>query len=74
VAGLRIDLELTSMTIVHIERPAGLSASAFEVSIPPPLGDLPRPTLGSVEAGAAPDGSVATGTWEATPGSFARAQ
>ena len=61
------------MTIVHIERPAGLDPSAFETFMPPPVGDLPRPTLGSVETWAAPDGAVETGTWEATPGTFARA-
>ena len=61
------------MTIVHIERPAGLNPSAFETFMPPPIGDLPRPTLGSVETWAAPDGAVETGTWEATPGTFARA-
>ena len=53
------------MTIVHIERPADLGRSAFEVFMPSPVGDLPRPTLGSVEAWAAPDGAVETGTWEA---------
>jgi uncharacterized protein len=67
------DLEVISMTIVHIERPAGLDPSAFETFMPPPIGDLPRPTLGSVETWAAPDGAVETGTWEATPGTFARA-
>src|SRR3974390_1549406 len=61
------------MTIVHIERPAELGASAFEVFMPPPVGDLPRPALGRAAAGAAPDGAVETGTWEATPGTFARA-
>ena len=61
------------MTIVHIERPADLSRSVFEVFTPPPAGDLPRPTLGSAAAWVAPDGSVETGTWEATPGTFARA-
>jgi uncharacterized protein len=61
------------MTIVHIERPAGFDPSAFETFMPPPVGDLPRPTLGSVESWAAPDGAVETGTWEATPGTFARA-
>jgi uncharacterized cupin superfamily protein len=68
-----IDVEVISMTIVHIERPAGLDPSAFETFTPPPIGDLPRPTLGSVESWAAPDGAVETGTWEATPGTFARA-
>ena len=61
------------MTIVHIERPVDLSRSTFEVFTPPPVGNLPRPTLGSLEAWAAPDGTVETGTWEATPGTFARA-
>ncbi len=61
------------MGIVHIERPAELHPSAFQVFIPPPVGDLPRPTLRTVEASAAPDGRVETGTWEATPGTFARA-
>ena len=61
------------MSIVHIERPANLEPSAFELSQPPPVGALPRPTLGSAEAWAAPDGAVETGTWEATPGSFMRA-
>ncbi len=65
--------ELAQMSIVHIERPGELSASAFEVFMPAPVADLPRPTLGSVEAWAAPDGAVETGTWEATPGTFARA-
>jgi uncharacterized cupin superfamily protein len=67
------DPEVILMTIVHIERPAGLDPSAFETFMPPPIGDLPRPTLGSVETWAAPDGAVETGTWEATPGTFARA-
>src|ERR1700727_2730397 len=58
-------LEVISMTIVHIERPAGLDPGTFETFMPPPIGDLPRPTLGSVEAWAAPDGAVETGTWEA---------
>jgi len=61
------------MTIVHIERPADLDPGAFEVFMPPPVGDRPRSTLGSAEAWAAPDGSVETGTWEAAPGTFARA-
>jgi uncharacterized cupin superfamily protein len=61
------------MTIVHIERPSDLASSVFETFTPPPVSDLSRPTLGSVEAWAAPDGAVETGTWEATPGTFARA-
>ena len=60
------------MTIVHIERPADLDPRAFAVFMPPPVGELPRSALVSVEAWAAPDGSVETGTWEATPGTFAR--
>jgi hypothetical protein len=44
------DLEVISMTIVHIERPAGLDRSAFETFMPLPVGDLPRPTLGSVKS------------------------
>ena len=61
------------MTIVHIERPAALDSSEFETFVPPPVGELPRPTLGSLEAWAAPDGGVETGTWEASSGTFARA-
>jgi uncharacterized cupin superfamily protein len=68
-----IHAEVPEMTIVHIERPADLGRSAFEVFMPPPVSDLPRPTLGSVAAWVAPDRSVETGTWEATPGTFARA-
>jgi len=64
---------VTSMSIVHIERPADLDPSAFDLFQPPPVGDLPRPTLGTAEAWAAPDGAIETGTWEATPGSFVRA-
>ena len=61
------------MTIVHIEQPTNMGPRAFEVFVPPPVGDLPRSTLRSAEAWAAPDGTVETGTWEATPGTFARA-
>jgi uncharacterized cupin superfamily protein len=59
--------------IVHIERPAQIDRASFEVFTPPPVGSEPQPTLGSVEAYASPGGTVETGTWEATPGSFARA-
>ena len=45
------------MTIVHIQRPAEFGPSAFEVFMPPPVDGLPRPTLGSVTAWAAPDGA-----------------
>ncbi len=61
------------MAIVHIQRPAELARAAFETFVPPPVGDHARPTLGSLEAWAAPDGTVETGTWEASPGTFARA-
>lgn len=61
------------MSIVHIEQPIKLDRSRFEVLTPPPVGDHPQPTLGTLEAFAATDGTVATGTWEATPGTFARA-
>jgi hypothetical protein len=61
------------MGIVHIERPGDLVQSAFATFVPPPVGDLPRPTLGTVEAWAAPEGVLETGTWEATPGTFGRA-
>ena len=61
------------MPIVHIQQPIELERGAFEVSKPPPVGNHLQPTLGCVVAHAAPDGAVETGTWEATPGSFARA-
>ena len=61
------------MAIVHIERPVDLERSKFEVLTPPAVGDNPQPTLATHEAFAAADGAVAAGTWEATPGSFARA-
>ena len=61
------------MSIVHIERPVEIDRSAFDVFTPPPVGNQSRPILGSVEAYASPDGTLETGTWEATPGTFARA-
>ena len=61
------------MPIVHIERPVELAPGAFETFTPPAVGAHPQPTLGSVEAYAAADGTVQTGTWEATPGTFERA-
>ena len=61
------------MPIVHIERPLQIARTSFEAFTPPPVGANRQPTLGSAEAYAAPDGAVATGTWEATPGVFARA-
>ncbi len=61
------------MSIVHIERPAEIDRTSFEVFTPPPVGNLPQPTLSTHEAYASPGGGVETGTWEATPGTFARA-
>ncbi len=61
------------MSIVHIERPVDVAREQFETFVPPAVGDLPAPTLGSAEAWAAADGAVETGTWEASPGTFARA-
>jgi uncharacterized cupin superfamily protein len=60
--------------IVHIVAPAEMSATLFEPgSQPPPVGDSPSPRLASRQAFASPDGAVTTGTWEASPGTFARA-
>jgi uncharacterized protein len=61
------------MPIVHIERPIDLERSAFEIFTPPSVGGHPQPSLATLEAFAAADGAVETGTWEATPGTFARA-
>jgi len=61
------------MTIVHIARPADLGPNAFQVFMPPAVGDHPRSTLGTAEAWAAPDRAVEMGTWEGRPGVFARA-
>jgi uncharacterized cupin superfamily protein len=62
------------MGIVHILAPAQLPAAQFEVgAAPPPVGGNPSPRLASKEAFASRDGAVRTGTWEATPGTFARA-
>jgi uncharacterized cupin superfamily protein len=62
------------MGIVHIVAPALLPAGQFEPGAsPPPVGSHPSPKLASKEAYASTDGAVRTGTWEATPGTFARA-
>ena len=61
------------MGIVHIAAPALVAAAQFETATPPPVDNHPVPTLGTREAFEAPDGSVRTGTWEASPGRFARA-
>ena len=62
------------MGIVHIVAPALMPAAQFEPgAAPPPVDDNPSPRLASKEAFASPDEAVRTGTWEATPGPFARA-
>ena len=62
------------MTIVHIRAPAQLPAARFEPrTTPAPVDGQPSPQLASCQAYASSDGSVSTGTWEATPGVFARA-
>lgn len=61
------------MPIIHIEQPASLDRGTFEIFSPPRLEGLPQPTLATREAYASPDNTVETGTWEATPGTFARA-
>jgi uncharacterized cupin superfamily protein len=62
------------MGIIHIVAPARLPAAQFEAGAPPPaVGNSPSPRLSSKEAFASPDGAVSTGTWEASPGRFARA-
>jgi uncharacterized cupin superfamily protein len=54
--------------------PALVPAQQFEMgAVPPPVGSSPSPRLASKEAFASPDGKIKTGTWEATPGRFARA-
>lgn len=62
------------MSIVHIVAPGLLSPALFKLGAsPPPVGNGPSPQLSSIEAFASPDGAVSTGTWEASPGQFARA-
>jgi hypothetical protein len=62
------------MSIVHIVAPAQQPSAQFAIqSIPPSIGDRPSPRLATNAAFDATDGSVSTGTWEATPGVFARA-
>ncbi len=62
------------MGIIHIVAPARLPEAQFEVgAAPPAVGNSPSPRLSSKEAFASPDGAVSTGTWEASPGRFARA-
>lgn len=61
------------MSIVHIDTPGNIERGKFQRFTPPQVGSLPQPELGTVEAWEAPDGTVETGTWEATPGTFSRA-
>ena len=62
------------MGIVHIRAPALVPAGQFGAPVTPvALGNAPAPRLATFAAFDAPDGSVSTGTWEATPGVFARA-
>jgi len=62
------------MGIIHIAAPALTPSAQFEPGPrPPPVGNAASPQLSSKEAFAAPDARVRTGTWEATPGRFARA-
>ena len=62
------------MGIVHIVAAALVPAAQFDPgAAPPPVGSNPSPRLASQEAFASKDGDVRTGTWEATPGTFARA-
>jgi uncharacterized cupin superfamily protein len=60
--------------IVHIIAPAHAAAGKFGAAVTPaPVGSAPSPKLSTLAAFDAEDGSVSTGTWEATPGVFARA-
>ena len=62
------------MGITHIVAPARIARSEFEKAAPTPrVGDYAVPELASREAYSAPDGTVSTGIWEATPGRFTRA-
>lgn len=62
------------MSIVHIVAPARLAADQFgKPTTPPPVGSAPPPRLATRSAFEADDESVSTGTWEASPGIFARA-
>jgi len=62
------------MEIVHIVRPGQLSALNFAVAPTPAAVDgLPSPKLATQEFYGAPDGTVHTGVWEASPGTFRRA-
>jgi uncharacterized protein len=60
------------MSIVHIVAPARLQTVDFGKRVTPPaVGNNPSPLLATHST--SDDGVVSTGTWEATPGVFARA-
>jgi uncharacterized protein len=62
------------MSIVHIAAPARIPIAEFgPAATPPAVGNAAPLKLFTKEAFEAPDGRVNAGTWEATPGSFARA-
>jgi uncharacterized protein len=61
------------MSIVHIKAPLHTPLAEFgAATTAAPVGDAPRVQLFTKEAFEAADGSVETGTWEATSGRFAR--
>lgn len=61
------------MAIVHIVAPALAPATQFQPGADPvQVGQSPIPQLSTQEAFCAADGTVDTGTWQATPGRFAR--
>jgi uncharacterized cupin superfamily protein len=61
------------MSIVHIKAPMQTPLAAFGAAVTaPPVGDAPRVQLFTKDEFEAADGSVEAGTWEATPGRFAR--
>lgn len=62
------------MSITHLVAPVSVPAEDFESGpTPPPVEGRPVPRLATHSAYEATDGSVSTGIWEATPGTFARA-
>lgn len=62
------------MGIVHIIAPAQMAQQRFGAPVTAAaVGASPSPQLSTLSAYEAADGSVSTGTWEATPGVFARA-
>ncbi len=62
------------MGITHIIAPAQVPKSDFTVApATAPVGDYAVPQLATKQAFESPNGNVATGIWEATPGRFSRA-